>query len=58
MVDLKRRQSNRGPVAHIARVPLTQEEHVELQTVATRERATFADTMRKALREYADKRRA
>lgn len=51
-------KTNRPPVAHIARVPLTELEHIELQTIATMERSTYADTMRRALREYVDVRKA
>ena len=46
-------RSNRPIAAHTLRVLLTAEEFAELQTIATLERATYSDTVRKAVREYA-----
>lgn len=50
------RVSHRGPVAHIVRVPLTQEEHEELHAIVKFERSTYAETSRRAIRDYIDKR--
>ena len=56
MVD--HNKNKRGPTEHIARIPLTIEEHSELEAVTLLERSTYSETMRRALREYAGKRRA
>jgi hypothetical protein len=53
----KKERTYRAPVEHVAKVPLTAEEYVELHSVAEFERDTHAGVMRKALREYADKTR-
>lgn len=48
-------RGNRGPVAIIARVPLTEEEHKELCEASEYERTTKAELMRRAIREYIDR---
>lgn len=50
-------KTNRGPVAHIARVRMTGDEREELVTIATLDRTTYSDVIRRAIREYAERRR-
>ncbi len=47
------RTNNRDPVAHHVHLPLTANEHIELQTLATLESTTYSELLRRALREYA-----
>jgi hypothetical protein len=46
------RRNKRGPIEHVAKVPLTAEERVELETIATLERSSYAEILRRALHEY------
>lgn len=48
----RERHLKRGPIEHVAKVPLTAEERVELETIATLERSTHAEVLRRALHEY------
>lgn len=48
--------ANRGPVAHVVKVPVTAQEHEEIVLVSELEHASHAETMRRAVREYAAKR--